>query len=201
MLLTGCAAPVLVPPALPPDVPPPPKHDGTIYQQGYSMRLYQDKIAQGVGDILTVRLEESTRGEYRAKTKTDKKASLNFPIPTVFGQKVQALEVQTDTAQVFDGKGDSDQSDRLIGTLSVTVVQRLSNGNLVVQGESWVTINQGRQLMNLRGIVRQEDIEPNNVISSQRIANAQITYAAAGQAGYATSGGLATKLFNRFAPY
>ncbi len=193
--------PVIVPPALPADVPPPPKRNGTIYQKGYSMRLYQDKIAQGVGDILTVRLEESTQGEYKAKTKTDKKATLTYPIPTLFGQKIPGLEVMTDTAQVFDGKGNSDQSDKLIGKLSVTVVKTLSNGNLVVQGESWLTINQGRKLMSLRGIVRQEDIEPNNVISSQRIANAQISYGAAGQAGYATGGGLATKLFNRFAPY
>ncbi len=200
LLLNGCAEPVY-PPALPLDIPPPPKTNGTIYQPGYSLHLYDDKVAGRIGDILTVKLEESTRGEYRAKTKTDKKAQLNYPIPTFFGHSVPELEVQTDTQQKFDGKGDSDQSDRLTGTISVTVVSQLNNGNLVVQGENWVTINQGQKYMKLRGIVRQVDIEPNNVISSQRIADAQITYGAAGQAGYATRGGLVTKLFNRFALY
>lgn len=192
---------MLYPPALPSDVPPPPKANGTIYQQGYSMQLYNDKVAGRIGDVLTVKLEESTRGEYRAKTKTDKRAELNYPVPVVFGKSVPALEVQTNTQQRFDGKGDSDQSDRLIGTISVTVVNQFVNGNLMIQGENWVTINQGQKYMRLRGIVRQVDIEPNNVISSQRIANAQITYGAAGQAGFATRGGLITKLFNRFALY
>lgn len=201
LFLTGCAEQTIYQPALPVDVPPPPKKNGSIYQEGYSMHLYDDKVAARVGDILTVKLEESTQGQYRAKTKADKKAELNYPIPTFFGHSVPELETKTNTQQKFDGKGDSDQSDRLNGTMSVTVMQQLSNGNLVVQGESWITINQGKKYMRIRGIVRQVDIEPNNMISSQRIANAQITYGAAGQAGYATRGGLVTKLFNRFALY
>lgn len=183
------------------DIPPPPKMNGTIFQQGYSMLLFNDKVAGRVGDVLTVRLEESTRGEYRAKTNTDKRAQLNYPIPILFGESVPALEVQTNTQQRFDSKGESDQSDRLIGTISVTVVNQFINGNLLIQGENWVTVNQGRKYMRLSGIVRQVDIEPNNIISSQRIANAQISYVAAGQAGLATRGGLMTKLFNRFALY
>jgi len=199
--LAGCAEPVIYPPAMPMDVPPPPKANGTIYQPGYSMHLYTDKVASRIGDIITVRLEETTRGEYRAKTKTDKKAQLSYPIPTWFGHRVPELEIQTDTQQKFDGKGDSDQSDRLTGVMSVTVMDVLSNGNMVVQGEKWLTINQGRKFMRLRGIVRPVDLEPNNIISSQRIADAQITYGAGGQAGYATRGGLVTKLFNRYALY
>ncbi|QDP73440.1 flagellar basal body L-ring protein [Legionella israelensis] len=201
LFLGGCAEPVIYPPALPMDVPPPPKRNGSIYQPGYAKYLYSDKIASHIGDVLTVRLEESTRGEYRAKTKTDKRASLDYPVPIFFGHRVPELEVQTDTEQRFDGKGDSDQRDRLTGTMTVTVMNVLSNGNLVIQGESWVTINQGRKYMRIRGIVRQEDITTDNTISSQRIADAQITYGAAGQAGYATRGGLVTRLFNRFALY
>lgn len=201
IFLTGCTQPVMYPPALPIDIPPPPQKNGSIYQAGYAMHLYNDKVASHIGDVLTVKLEESTRGEYRAKTKTDKKASLNYPTPTLFGQSVPDLEVQTNTEQQFDSKGDSDQSDRLVGVMSVTVVQVLNNGNLVVQGEKRLTMNQGNKIMRLRGIVRQVDIEPNNEISSQKIADARITYEAGGQAGYATRGGLMTKLFNRFAPY
>ena len=77
----------------------------------------------------------------------------------------------------------------------------LSNKNLFIQGESWLTINQGQEYVQLTGVVRPEDITPNNTVSSQRIAGAQIKYGARGQAGYATSGGIMTKLFNRFAPY
>lgn len=165
------------------------------------MHLYEDKVARKIGDVLTVRLEEANKGEYKANTNTDKKASLNYPVPTVFGQVVPAMAIQTNTEQKFDGAGNSDQSDKLTGRMSVTVMNVLPNGDLAVQGETWLTINQGQKYIQLTGIVRQQDIEPDNVVSSNRIASAQITYGARGQAGYASNGGLITKLFNRFYPY
>ncbi|MGQ3892630.1 flagellar basal body L-ring protein FlgH [Legionella sp. CNM-4043-24] len=200
--LSGCFnQDVYLPPVMPLDVPPPPKVRGTIYQPGFEVLLYEDRIARRVGDVLTIRLEEATQGEYRARTRTDKKAILNYPVPILFGKSVPALEVDTNTEQKFDSMGNSDQSNRLRGTISVTVVRMLPNSNMVVQGESWVTINQGQEFIQLTGIVRPEDIGPNNIVSSQRVAAAQIRYGARGQAGYATRGGLMTKLFNRFAPY
>lgn len=205
VLLEGCtnmiSPPVHYPPSLPTDIPPPAKINGTIYQPGYDMRIYEDKIAKRVGDVITVRLEESTKGEYKAKTKTDKKAQLNYPMPTLFGQDIPALAVQTNTEQTLDATGDSDQSDKLVGTMTVSVMQVLSNGNLVVQGETWLTINQGQKYIQLTGIIRPADIEPDNVVSSTRIGAAKITYGGRGLAGYATAGGLMTRLFNRFAPF
>lgn len=188
-------------PGLPTLPPPPPKTNGTIYQRGYEMSLYQDKVARRIGDVITIKLEETTKGEYKSKTRTNKRAELNYPTPTLFGQIIPELQIQTNTNQIFDSAGDSDQSNKLTGTMSVTVIDLMSNGNLVIQGESWVNINQGKEYLRLRGIVRQVDISPDNVISSQRIADAQINYGAQGQAGYASSGGIITKLFNRFYPY
>ncbi|MDP1603535.1 MAG: flagellar basal body L-ring protein FlgH [Legionella sp.] len=205
LLITACTPiglpPINYPPVLPIDNPPPPKIGGTIYQRGHNIRLYEDRIAHRIGDVLTVRLEEFTQGEYRAKTKTEKRAKLDFPLPIVFGKPVPGLVVNTDTKQFFDGTGQSDQSNRLRGTITVTVTRVLSNENLIIQGESWVSINQGQEYIQLTGIVRPEDILPNNTISSQRVAGAQITYGARGQAGYASRGGLMTKLFNQFFPY
>ncbi|QBS11865.1 flagellar basal body L-ring protein FlgH [Legionella geestiana] len=204
VLISGCNVlypPMMYPPAAPIDRPPPPKKNGTVYQAGYDVHLYEDPIASRVGDILTVRLEEGTKGEYRAQTRTNKLASLDYPVPIVFGQSIPAMEVQTDTEQVFDSRGDSNQSGKLFGTMSVTVVRVLANHNLMVQGETWVTINQGQDYLQLTGIVRPQDIGPNNVVSSQRIAGAQIKFGARGQAGYATQGGLFTRIFNRFYPY
>ncbi|MFI4918042.1 MAG: flagellar basal body L-ring protein FlgH [Legionellales bacterium] len=192
----------LYPAALPIDRPPPPKTNGTIFQAGHEVRLFQDQVAFRVGDVLTVRLEEATSAQYKADTKTSKTAQLSYPTPTVFGiTPLNYLNVNTNTDQEFQGKGDSDQSGKLTGIVTVTVINVLSNSNMIVQGESWVTLNQGQGFVQVYGIVRAEDIQPNNVISSQRIANAKITYGARGQAGYASSGGLATRLFNRFFPF
>jgi flagellar L-ring protein FlgH len=205
LLLPGCASminpPVVYPPVMPIDVPPPPKRMGTIYQPGYETLLYEDRVARRIGDILTIRLEESTQGEYRAKTRTDKKTLNNYPLPVLFGKPAPGLIINTNTEQSLDSIGNSDQSNKLRGTISVTVMRVLSNNNLVIQGESWVTINQGQEYIQLTGVVRPEDIQPNNVISSQRVAGAQIKYGARGQAGYATRGGIFTQLLNTFAPY
>ena len=191
----------LYPPALPIDNPPPPKTNGSIYQAGHEVSLYEDHIANRVGDILTVRLEEVTQGEKKAKTKTNKTASNVFGAPVLFGGGARALKFSTATDQQFDGGGESNQQNKLKGTVSVTITRVLSNGNMIVQGESWVTIDQGREYVRLTGILRREDIEPNNVVSSQRIAGARIAYSGSGQVGNSSRGGFMTQLLSKFFPY
>jgi flagellar L-ring protein precursor FlgH len=189
------------PPALPIDNPAPPKTNGSIYQSGHEITLYEDRIAHNIGDILTVRLEETTQGEKKAKTKTNKTVTNDFQLPTLFGGNVNPLTFNTNTDQEFDGEGEADQQNKLKGTVSVTVMRVLSNGNMVVQGESWVTIDQGREYIRLTGIVRREDIEPNNMISSQRVAGARISYSGNGQVANSSRGGFVTQFLAKFWPY
>ena len=202
----------VLPPAYPVDNPPPPKTNGTIYQAGHEVSLYEDHIAGRIGDILTVRLEETTQGEKQAKTKSNKtntnntnngsKSDANGALkPYLLGGAVSSLIFNTGTDLEFDGKGETNESNKLHGTISVTVTRVLSNGNMVIQGESWITINQGREYVRLTGIVRSEDIEPGNAISSQRIADARISYSGGGQVGNASRGGLITQLLFKFFPY
>lgn len=208
---------VVYPPAYPIDNPPPPKTNGTIYQSGYEMSLYQDHVAHRIGDILTVRLEETTQGQKQAETKTTKDSSFNSNNgdtsnnpstansgqlqPVFFGTGIKQFVFNTGSDLEFEGKGQTNQSNRLRGTVSVTVIRVLSNGNLVIQGESWVMINQGREYMRLTGIVRPEDIDANNTVSSQRITNARISYSGNGQVGNASRGGILTQLFTKFFPF
>ena len=121
VLLTSCNAilgpEVLYEPTMPRDVPPPPKVRGTIYQAGYNVNLYEDIIARRVGDVLTVKLEESTQGIYSAKTKTTKKAALDYPLPVFFGKPAPGAIIETNTNQTFDSKGDSNQSNKLDGNI------------------------------------------------------------------------------------
>ncbi|MHB1947034.1 MAG: flagellar basal body L-ring protein FlgH [Gammaproteobacteria bacterium] len=205
------------PPTYPADIPPPPKTNGTIYQSGYEVSLYEDHIAKRVGDILTVRLEETTQGEKNANMKTDKITSnntnngtlTNNPSlssgsvlkPVLFGGTLQSAVFETGTDMEFAGKGQTAESNKLHGTISVTVMRVLSNNYLMIQGESWITINQGREYIRLSGIARPEDVDANNTISSQRIANARIAYSGSGQVGNAARGGLLTQLLFKFFPY
>jgi flagellar L-ring protein precursor FlgH len=202
----------VLPPAYPVDNPPPVKTQGSIYQSGYQMTLYEDHLASRIGDILTIRLEEATTGEKQANTKATKTSTANtnngtgansqgLTEPILLGNAVNKLVFNTGTDLEFDGKGQTNEYNKLHGTISVTVTRVLSNHNLVVQGESWITINQGREYIRLTGLVRPEDIETNNMVSSQRIADARISYSGSGQVGNASRGGLLTQFFYKFFPY
>jgi flagellar L-ring protein precursor FlgH len=189
------------PAAFPVDNPAPPKRYGSIYQSGHEISLYDDRIANRVGDILTVRLEETTQGQKKSKTRTRKIDIINTGAPTILGGDARALQFANNSLQDFNGEGDAEQQNRLQGTISVSVIRVLSNGNLVVQGESWLTINQGREYVRLSGIVRREDIEPNNTISSQRVSDARISYSGNGQVADSSRGGMLTQLMLKFFPY
>ncbi len=142
-----------------------------------------------VGDVLTIRLEEQTQGQKKSKTRTDKLSTNQFAVNEAFGANLSnGLALDTTANQRFDGNGESNQQNALTGRISVTVIRVLSNGNLLVQGESWVTINFGREYIQLSGIVRREDIDADNVVSSQRVANARIVYSGNGQVANASRG-------------
>lgn len=210
LTLTGCSHfldsmglrdETVYPPSYPIDNPAPPKTTGSIYQAGHEVSLFNDRVANRIGDILTVRMEEMTQGEKRARTITKKVATNTFDQPEFFGTNIGALAFNTSTDQEFDGEGEMHEQNRLRGTISVTVTRVLSNGNMIVQGESWITINQGREYVRLSGIARPEDIEPNNTISSQRLADARISYSGSGQVGNSSRGGIITQFFTKFFPY
>src|SRR5690606_34473080 len=96
----------------------------------------------------------------------------------------------------FDGEGDSSQSNRLEGDVTVTVARRLSNGNLLVRGQKWIAINQGKEYVRIQGIVRPIDIEANNSISSLKVADAMISYGGKGALADANRPGLLARFFN-----
>src|SRR5690606_34511665 len=80
----------------------------------------------------------------------------------------------------FSGTGSSAQSNQLSGSVTVTVVQRLANGNLVVRGDKLIRLNQSDEIVQIMGIVRAADIGPDNTISSSRVADVRIAYGGRG---------------------
>jgi flagellar L-ring protein precursor FlgH len=163
----------------------PPSGNGAIYQAGYETPLFENATARRVGDILTIRLVENTNATKSSSTSTSKATAVTLPGPTIGGRPVTVngtpiLSGGVQNDATFDGEGSSSQSNRLNGDITVTVVRRLSNGTLVVRGEKWITINQGREFVRVSGLVRQIDVEPDNSVPSSKVANASITYAGKG---------------------
>ncbi len=180
---------------------------GTIYSAGMDMRLFEDRKAQRVGDILTVVLAEQTNATKNSQTSTGKTTEATLSNPTVFGTPLTHKGVSLFAGSLsgdssFDGGGSSSQSNSLAGDITVTVMERRPNGNLLISGEKWVTLNQGQEFIRLSGIIRPDDIEPDNTLLSSRIANAQITYSSKGVMAAANKMGLIGRFFNSvFHPY
>jgi flagellar L-ring protein precursor FlgH len=175
--------------------------NGAIYQVGHDIPLFENTVARRVGDTLTIRLDESTNASKSSSTSTRKSTNVELTGPTVGGRPVTANGVELLTANVdnnseFDGEGDSSQSNRLTGQVTVTVAQRLPNGNLLVRGQKWVAINQGKEYVRVQGIVRPLDIDPDNSISSLKVADAKIAYGAKGALADANRPGLLARFFN-----
>ncbi len=174
---------------------------GAIYESQTSLRLFEDRRAGRVGDILTVRLQEQTNATKSSGTATSKSTSASLTNPTVFGRPItrngdEVFGGSLSGDMTFDGEGSSNQSNSLTGDITVTVIETLSNGNLIIQWEKWVTINQGREFIRLKGVVRSIDIGPDNAISSGQVANAQITYSSKGVLAAANRMGLISRFFH-----
>jgi flagellar L-ring protein precursor FlgH len=200
VLATACASPQVGPPE--PYVAPynmkyqPEKPvDGRIFQTGRELSLFQDVKARQVGDILTVVLAESTSGSKTADTAIDKNTSNSISVPEVGGETWGRWGATLDSDSSFSGEGSSRQSNSLDGSITVVVTEVLPGGNLVVQGEKWIGINQGDEYVRLSGIVRPEDVSTENTVASTKVADARISYGANGAVAEANSVGWLSRFF------
>ena len=161
------------------------ENPGSIYMASRGLNLFLDRRARQVGDSITVTLQEQTDASKQSSTSTAKEQSNSIPGVTLFGRGVTKdgipiLETAIEADQEFAGQGSSSQSNSLTGSITVTVGDVLPNGNLLVRGEKWVTINQGEEFIRVTGVVRPEDIGADNSVPSFKLADARITYSGKG---------------------
>ncbi len=179
---------------------PPPATTGAIYQAGYGMALFSDPTARHVGDVITIILQESTSAKKSASTSTSKDSSVDIPAPTLFGGATtfrgqQIFNTSLESARSFDGAGDSAQSNQLSGRITVTVAEVLPNGQLMVQGEKRLTLNEGSEHIRFAGVVRPEDVRSDNTVLSSQVADARIIYGGTGALADANRAGWLTRVF------
>jgi flagellar L-ring protein precursor FlgH len=195
--------------SLPPVVPEPVQANGTIYQPGNNLFLFEDLRARRVGDVLTIRLVESTAGSKSANTSSERSQATDVANPTLFGTTPQfdvpniaplantsdlTLQQSLQSDHEFDGGGQSSQSNTLEGDITVTVAAVLPNGNLVIRGEKRINLNQGNEYVKISGMVRPADIV-NNTVLSTRVADATIIYSGDGSIADANKLGWLARFF------
>jgi flagellar L-ring protein precursor FlgH len=183
-----------------PEEPPLPA-TGSIYQDAqHNLTLFDDMRAHQVGDILTVVLAEATDAAKSSDTSLGKSNSAVIENPVLAGQlrtigSDSNLGFELGSDQSFEGESASNQSNSLQGSITVTVAKVYPSGNLYVQGEKWIQINQGDEYIRLRGIIRPVDISTNNTIMSTKIADARISYSGTGATADANRVGWLSRFF------
>jgi len=186
-------------PAVPLVRQPAEPHNGSIYMSSVPRPLFEDIKARQVGDLLTVILDEQTDASKSATTGITKQNTTDISAPTILGHEPKiggkTLGTSLDSSNDFSGEADSSQSNKLQGSITVTVAEVLPNGNLRIQGEKWIAINQGDEYVRLRGIVRPVDIAPTNTVLSTQVADAQITYRGKGAPADSNAAGWLARFF------
>jgi flagellar L-ring protein precursor FlgH len=204
LLLSGCAGPrshlADFDATWPEETPRQEQANGAIFQTGYDVALFENSVARRVGDTVTIILQESTAAQKSSTTSTAKDTKVDIPAP-LFGGTPLAIDgheisASLQNSRTFEGSGDSSLSNKLTGNITVTVAQKLANGNLVIRGQKWIEINQGREFVRIQGVIRPVDIAPDNSIASYKVGNATIAYGARGALNDANRPGLLSRFFN-----
>ena len=170
--------------------------DGSIYHAGASGLFAVEQRASKVGDILTVALNESFQATKSQSATAGKAESLSAQVPGLLDLPAATLG----SAQNFEGSGAAEQSNSFTGLVTVSVVRELGNGNLEVLGQKKLTLNNGDEYVRVSGIVRRGDISPSNVVNSNRLANAEITYIGAGDVADTAKRGFLARAFSAVNP-
>ncbi len=164
---------------------------GSIYQAGHDIVLFEDSKARRVGDVLTIRLVESTNATKSSSNDISKETSSNIDNPTILGASPQfglpgvlpldvtennTFETNLSSQHEFAGESATAQRNSLQGDITVTVADVLPNGNLLVRGEKRLNLNAGNEYVKISGIVRPIDVQANNTVLSTKVADATIVY-------------------------
>jgi len=213
-LLAGCATP---PPATaikePLSVRPEPvaiiTNNGGIFQTDNRPRtplsLFEDRKARHVGDTLTVNLVEKTEARRKSETKDERKAdaSIDVPSPYILGRGpvfgATTWEPSASSKQEF--KDNETNTNEIKGSITVTVVEVLANGHLVVAGEKQVAINHDTEYIRLSGVVNPARIRWDNTVNSTQLANVKIESKNAQSLDVAQLGSMMARFFLTLLPF
>ncbi|MCH8466329.1 MAG: flagellar basal body L-ring protein FlgH [Roseinatronobacter sp.] len=153
---------------------------GGIFHDDARGLFVNDRRARNVGDVLTVQFVERFQASKSQSASSGRNSSFEVELPSILPGGLASGDFGSSTRQSFSGRGAASQSNSLTGRLSVSVARVLPNGHLEVIGQKRLTLNNGAEYVRLSGVVRPEDIGPDNVVTSDRLAHADIRYIGAG---------------------
>jgi flagellar L-ring protein precursor FlgH len=177
--------------------------NGTIYQAAAYRPLFEDRRPRHVGDVLTIVIAEKTQAGKEADANGSKSSAVDASIGPVVGlplKTFQGLSVNADASNKYDEKSAVNSSNTFAGSVTVTVIEVLPNGNLVVAGEKQIGLDKGTEYIRLSGVVQPDTIQAGNVVSSAKVADARIEYRTSAKLDSAEVMGWLARFFLSFIP-
>lgn len=156
---------------------------GTLFPKDYQNFLL-DRTARRVGDIITILIDETSAASLSANTTLSKSDSNKVGLKTFvdfFDRLLKPIESSSSSSN--SGKGSTDQTAKFSAKITGVVKEVRSNGVLVFEANKSMLINKELQTLKLTGMIRRDDITPENTVKSERVAEAQLNIS--GQGGIA----------------
>lgn len=179
---------------------------GAIYGGRQSESWFGKGRNYQIGDVITVLVNESTQASRTQNNNLDRESSNDATpagLTNYFGNRGGWMQGTTLAGNKIISKGaaEADQQASLVSSVAVSVVEVMRNGNLVVRGEKQLALTEGAEIIQVSGIVRTDDIAPNNTVQSRRLANSQIVYRGTGDMANASKAGWGTSFLLKFWPF
>ncbi len=147
--------------------------------------LFKDSRAFKMGDILTVNIRVNDKASFDNKTDRSRtnKSGINFGLSgSTASSSVDAKgDLGFGSSTSSKGDGSTERSEKLNLLVAAVVTGVIENGNLLISGSQEVRVNHELRILNVAGIVRPQDVDANNQISYERIAEARISYGGRGR--------------------
>jgi flagellar L-ring protein precursor FlgH len=183
-----------------------PARADSLWRDDTGRSMVADKKACGVGDIVTILVQESSTATKDNTTKTAKETSIDANVATfLFGgwlaHKGQMPAMKATSKNDFKGGGTINNSEQIVARVGVQVVDVLPNKHLVIEGRRSTAFGEESQEIVLRGVVRPEDIAANNTVYSYNIADATVKFINKGSVTRTQNKGWFTKIWEFIMPF
>ena len=149
--------------------------NGAIFQTASYRPLFEDYRARMIGDVLIMTINENTSAGKTAAASDTKAGSVNDAAPTVLGTTRNKLAFAASSSNKFSDAGAITSSNNFTGTMGLTVLDVLANGNLVVSGEKQISLDKSTEYIRFSGVVSPTAIV-GNTVSSTDVADARVEY-------------------------
>jgi flagellar L-ring protein precursor FlgH len=185
---------------------------GSVWVETEALQLLGlEGNARQVGDLITVKITERTSTLVDSETRTGRSSTVGAGVGALFGLESsmlssnpnmgESIKLDVSTERDFEGSGTTSRGATATATITCEVVEVMPSGNLLVHGTKQVRVNREVHYVVLKGLVRPQDIQMDNTVTSDLLAQAQIEITGQGVVADPQGPGIGTRILDRVWPF